>query len=259
MRPLNYAWRLFSTALSFAVFGLGGIILTLIAFPLINLKYENTKRRKEAARNIIHKSFRLFINMMSVLGLFDFNVEQAETVLSSSKGNVIIANHPSLIDVVVLIAILPQADCIVKKALWNNPFLKGVVRSAGYIKNDENIDGIMKACKESLNSGFSLIIFPEGTRTRVDKTLKLQRGASNIALRCNVNIIPVTIRCIPSTLTKNESWHSIPETKAVFSVSVGEQIDISSFQTGEQSISIRARKLTLFTRDYYNREIQKYA
>ncbi len=259
MSLFNYVWRLFGTALSFVTFGLGGVFLTLFIFPVISLKSGSSEKSKQLTRKIIHKSFRLFINMMSVLGLFDFNFEQAERVLSIEKGKVIIANHPSLIDVVVLIAILPHADCIVKKTLWNNIFLKGVVKSAEYIKNNENIDALMKACKKSLESGYSLIIFPEGTRTLENETIKLRRGASNIALRCNANMIPVTIHCNPSTLTKNEPWYSIPKTKATFSVLAGEQIEVSGFINSEHSTSVSARQLTVFTEKYFNKEIQKYA
>ena len=259
MRLLNYVWRLLGTALGFTTFGLGGVFLTLFVFPVISLKYGNSDKSKQLSRQLIHKSFRLFIKMISVLGLFDFNIEQAERALSMKKGNVIIANHPSLIDVVVLIAILPHADCIVKKALWNNFFLKGVVRSAGYIKNDENIEALMQACNKSLESGYSLIIFPEGTRTQNNEAIKLHRGASNIALRCNANMIPVTIHCHPSTLTKNEPWYSIPETKATFSLTVGEQIKVSEFISSEQSTSVSARQLTRFMKNYFNKEIQKYA
>ena len=94
-----------------------------------------------------------------------------------------LANHPSLIDVVVLISIIPNADCVVKAHLFKNPFLRGVVKNTGYISNADP-EGLLVDCKKSLAAGNNLIIFPEGTRTKVGQAVKFQRGAANIALRC---------------------------------------------------------------------------
>ncbi len=245
-----------ATGISFAVFGIGGLFLTVTVFPLINLKSENTWERKKLTRKVIHKSFRLFINMMSSFKIIDFKIKEAEDTLKDQKGKVIIANHPTLIDIVVLISMFPHADCIVKQALWHNPFLKGVVTAADYIKNDDNIDSLMSDCDKSLKSGYLLIIFPEGTRTRAVQEMKLQRGASNIALRCRADIIPVTIRCYPSTLTKNEPWYSIPEGKAEFSMFVGKPIEVNNFIKENQSLSISARLLTNTINDYYKKEMK---
>lgn len=72
----------------------------------------------------------------------------------------IIANHPSLIDVVFLIGLVRQANCVVKKSLWENPFTRGPLRSTEYISNDGSMD-MLDAAAESLQNGQTLIIFPE--------------------------------------------------------------------------------------------------
>jgi len=64
----------------------------------------------------------------------------------------------------VLIAHIPNAVCVVKAKLWSNPFFGGVVRAAGYIRNDEP-ETLMRDCAACLAAGLPLIIFPEGTRT----------------------------------------------------------------------------------------------
>ncbi len=256
---LNKIWRLVATAISFMTFGVGGLILALLILPIVSLGSRDDNTRRLIAREIIHHSFRLFVNMMSMFRIFDFDISEAEKQLKEQKGKIIIANHPSLIDVVVLISILPHADCIVKQALWDNPFLRGVVRAAGYIKNSQNVEDLLLACKKSLNNGYSLIIFPEGTRTKPKTQLSLQRGASNIAIRCDVEMIPVTIRCKPSTLTKNEPWFSIPDRKANFSLMVGNTIKVSEFVKQDQSLSVSARRLTDHIKDYYTQELKSYA
>jgi 1-acyl-sn-glycerol-3-phosphate acyltransferase len=259
MSWINYLWRLLATGFSFTIFGIGGLFLTLLVFPLINLFSRDAKLRKQRARKVIHHSFRLFINMMSLFGMFDFDVYQDKHRLLSSGGKLVIANHPTLIDVVVLLAIMPHADCIVKQGLWNNPFLKGVVKAAGYIKNSQDTDELLEACKRSLNQGYSLIIFPEGTRTKAKGGMLLQRGASNIAIRCNADLVPVTICCHPLTLSKEESWYHIPRTKAHFLLRVEDTIEIERFQQPEMSLSIRARRLTEYLTEYFIGEQKRYA
>ncbi len=256
---INYCWRLVASLFSFIVFGVGGLLLAVTVFPLLFLLIQNEAERTRSARLVIHNSFRFFVYMIQFFGIFNFDIKQAEKQLANYRGKIIIANHPSLIDVVVLISILPQADCIVKKALWNNFFLKGVVKAAGYIKNSQNADELMEACSQSLQAGYSLIIFPEGTRTRSSGKIELQRGASNIALRCGVDMIPVTICCQPSTLAKSEPWYSIPCKKPVFKVGTGKPVNVRKFIKSDQSMSISARRLTAYIENYFNEEVSSHA
>lgn len=259
VRLLNYLWRLFATGLSFTLFGVGGIFLTLVVFPLVNVFSPNKKVRKRRARKIIHNSFKIFIGMMSTFGMFHFDIYQNRDKLLKSGGKIVIANHPTLIDVVVLLALMPHADCIVKQSLWNNPFLRGVVSAADYIKNTQNTEQLINACQRSLDSGYSLIIFPEGTRSKSNREMNLQRGASNIAIRCNANFVPVTICCYPPTLGKEESWYHIPSEKAHFMAKPEDDIKIENFQIDGVSLSIRARRLTEFLKEYFIGEQERYA
>lgn len=255
---MNYLWRLIATGVCFASFSLGGLILTYIVIPLTTLRYRDDSRRTEQSRRVIYKSFRLFIHQMSFLGVINFDLADAESKLSNQKGKVIIANHPSLIDVVVLISIVPHANCIIKEELWENRFVKGVLSAAGYIKNSGNVEQLISACSRSLAQGHSLIIFPEGTRTTPNQKMSLKRGASNIALRCAADLVPVLIRCQPTTLTRNERWYSIPPRKVNFSLRVGTPMEISNFQQQGQSLSVSARLLTAHIKDYFVKGLECY-
>lgn len=258
IHQLNYLWRLVGTAIGFIAFGIGGIVLTFLVFPIVGIVTPKD-RIVAVSRKIVSYSFRSFINLLDFLNVYDFDIEQAERELAQYKGKVIVANHPSLIDVVILIAILPQADCVVKKALWNNPFLKGVVKAVGYIKNNEDPEELILACDKSLKAGYCLVIFPEGTRTLPGQPAKLQRGASNIALRCQADIVPVNIDCHPSTLTKNEPWYKIPSVKSKFKISVDKPIEIGEYSSPEVSVSVNARKLTEVIKQYIAGETKRYA
>ena len=262
VKRINYLWRCFATGLCFATFSGGGLVLTFLVIPVLRRRSENEREQCRKTRQLIGKCFRLFTRMMSLLGVIEFDTRNAGQILARHRGKIVIANHPSLIDVVVLMSIMPHADCIVKKELWNNVFITGVLKAAGYIQNSGDMDNLIGACQKSLNEGNSLIIFPEGTRTSPSAGMVLQRGASNIALRCKVDLVPVLIRCVPSTLTKNEKWYNIPPEKVHFSLEVHEPLDISRFdtenQTANQSLAIKARLLTALIQNHYDKSLQCY-
>jgi len=101
----------------------------------------------------------------------------------------IVANHPSLIDVVFLIGLMRQTNCVVKQSLFQNPFTRGPVRDAGYISNDGSAD-MLDAAADALREGQTLIIFPEGTRTTPGAAPAFHRGGAAIALRGATIITP---------------------------------------------------------------------
>lgn len=255
---LNYCWRLFATGICFATFSLGSLLLSLLVFPLINLFVKDSRRRQILSRKIIHRSFRAFMRWMCVLGVLEFDNADACKRLARCRGNVIVANHPSLIDAVALISEIPHADCIIKEELLHNFFFRGALKAAGYVNNSGDAEELLHACQKSLDQGYSLVIFPEGTRTSADAPIALKRGASNIALRCGVDVIPVFIDVKPTTLTKNERWYNIPEAKVRFRMRVGKQIEIKDFQKKGQSLSVGARRLTAYLENSLTKGMECY-
>lgn len=214
LNKIGQLWRLFATGVCFTVFGIGGIVLSLIIFPSQRLFIRNIDSQKRTARKTVHYSFKFFISLMAFTGVFKFKLEEMSH-LADCEGHLILANHPSLIDVVVLISIIPNTDCVVKAHLFNNPFIKGVVSGTGYISNAQP-DELIKDCNKSLEAGNNLIVFPEGTRTKPGKDVEFQRGAANIALRCQAPIKAIQIQVTPSSLTKNRPWYKVPLTQPHF-------------------------------------------
>jgi len=162
LEKLSLGWRVLATGLSFMLFGLGGLLLRVLVFPLLSLCVREPGSRMRAARAVIRLSFRAFVGVMRLLGVLRYEVRGLEKL--DREGQLILANHPTLIDTVFLIAFVRNADCIVKGGLWNNPFTRGPVRAAGYICNDRGPE-LVEDCIASLGAGGNLIVFPEGTRT----------------------------------------------------------------------------------------------
>ncbi|MDO9193453.1 MAG: 1-acyl-sn-glycerol-3-phosphate acyltransferase, partial [Undibacterium sp.] len=125
---LNLYWRVFATGLSFVSFGVGGLLLRVLVFPMLNLMVWHRQQRTALAREVIRAAFLTFVGLMKLLGVLRYELVGGQRL--NREGLLILANHPTLIDTVFLMAFVKRADCIVKAGLWNNPFTRGPVRSA---------------------------------------------------------------------------------------------------------------------------------
>ncbi|MGL4250389.1 MAG: lysophospholipid acyltransferase family protein [Aeromonas sp.] len=236
---LNRFWRLIGTMLGFTLFGIGCLLLTLVWFPLLWLSVRGETRRRLAQRTI-RISFRFFLNVLRLLGVLDYRFDSMPQQLS---GVLVLANHPSLLDYVLLAAHMPACDCIVKEALWHNPFVAGIVRAAGYIPNAA-AESLLPVCSERLQQGAVLLIFPEGTRTTLGEPLQLQRGAAQLAVRCQARVLPVRIHCSAPFLTKQHKWFQVPEHKPFFTLEFLPQSEVRDLIPNDEPPSLAARHLT---------------
>jgi len=253
-----YVWRLLATGWCFFSFSLGGLLLALFVFPVFNFmnlftREQNTSHKR--AQAVIHHVFWFFMRQMEVLGILKMEVIGKEK-LQNDRPKLVLANHPTLVDVVMLISILRHTNCVVKKALFRDPFLGGVVKAAGYINND-GTDAVIDVCVKALQDGDNLVIFPEGTRSVPGKEMKFQRGAAHIAARAGVDVVPVTITCDPPTLSKADKWYHIPPRPFHLRAEVGDTLDIAPLVTDEPS-AIVSRRVTKFLHAYFTQRLNQF-
>jgi 1-acyl-sn-glycerol-3-phosphate acyltransferase len=234
---ISYYWRLFATGLCFTVFGLNAAIFGMLVFPLMRLLPGEAGAHRRRVRATFRVFMRTFVGFMSAVGVLTYEFDGASRL--GKPGQVILANHPSLIDVVFLIAFTPQATCIVKEALFHNPFTRWPVTAAGYVSNGSTMSMVERA-SQALRDGQNVIVFPEGTRTTPGQALQFHRGAASIAVRAASVVTPVYIRCDPTTLAKNMPWHRIPDRRVRFSFRVGSDIDPAPYRAAPAPLASRA-------------------
>lgn len=247
-------WRLFATGMAFVLFGLGGLVLRLVVFPVLRLRRGDQQIQQVRARKTIGCTFRHFIRFMVRTGILVVDFRGAERL--GRPGQMIIANHPSLLDVVFLIGHVANTNCIVKHQLVCNTFTRGPIAAAGYISNSESFDMLHQAAQVLLD-GESLIVFPEGSRTPRDKLPRFHRGACAIALRGASVITPVVIRMTPRSLTKGEPWYKIPHRRLRYSIHVGADIDPSDWKS-QAPLPIAGRRLNDHLHSYFDFELSKH-
>lgn len=236
------------------MFGAGGLVLRCAVFPALNLLAREPARRTALARYTVHQSFRFFIWLMGALGIYRYRIEGQERL--QRPGLLVLANHPTLIDIVFLISLLPNANCIVKASLLRNPFTRGPVQGTGYITNDRQGTDMLQACIDSIRNGDHLVIFPEGTRTRHDaRKLHFQRGSANIAVRAVHPVTPVIIRCDQPFLTKGAPWWKIPPQRPNIHIEVLPDLDPKAWLVNTPNEALAARQLTADMQRFFEQEI----
>ena len=200
------------------MFGLGGLCIGLIIIPAAAIVIRDPAKRIRTTRRISGGSLASFVWLMSTSGVLRYRVSGLANVRDDSN-YLILANHPSLIDVVFLLAWFPEAVCIVKQEIFANPFMRMLATQAGYISNEDPADMLAMAI-QGLKTGESLILFPEGTRTTPGDPLEFKLVAAAIAVRTGQPILPVVFKLHPTTLTKNNPWYRIPSEKVDFRMDI---------------------------------------
>lgn len=240
-RKLNHVWRIFATGFVFVLFGIGALVISVTMFPLLRISSWNADTARRRIQRGMQLTFRAYMEIMRVLGILTYRVEGAARL--REPGRLIVANHPTLLDVVLLVSLMPEVDCIVKRGLWRNPFLRWPVSWAGYLPNAVG-EELIEVCAATLRRGHSLLVFPEGTRTEPGRPLRMQRGAAHIALAADSEILPVTITCDPPTLFKGNPWYRVPARRFHLQVVVGAPVAARDFLRPDEAPARTARRLT---------------
>lgn len=244
------AWRMARTGLAFAGFGAGAVLAGLAVLPLLGVLAGSRQARVRRAQRTVHQAFRLFLWFSRRLGLLRVRVSGSERLRRGPC--LVIANHPTLIDVVLIVAHMPQADCVVKRAAWRNPVLRGVVTAADYIPNGQGED-LVRACVERLRQGRSVLLFPEGTRSPGGRLGPFHRGAARIAMRSGCPLVPAVIRCEPPALAKGQRWYDVPDRTIEITLRVEPSIPVPAARAERPALA--ARRLTSHARAFYERQL----
>jgi 1-acyl-sn-glycerol-3-phosphate acyltransferase len=117
--------------------------------------------------------------------------------LRSDRAYVVVSNHQSLLDILVLFRLYRHYKWVSKAEIFRLPFIGWNMQLNRYIKirrgDPKDIVRMMTACGDALDSGSSVLIFPEGTRSRDGEIRDFKHGAFTLALRHHVPILPIVL------------------------------------------------------------------
>jgi len=229
-------FRMVLTAYCFAQFAVQVLWLGKWVMPrIMKSRGQSVEKRSQALYNA-QKHVSFYLKTLSFFGLVEFHFRG--DVLKEPA--VIAANHPSILDFIVLLHDYPNGICLYKSQTRSNPVLVDFVTVAGYV---EGMDGsraaskrIVDECCQRLNEGHQVIFFPEGTRSKSNVSVSRFRSTGfYAAIRSGVPIQPVAIYCRPLFLGKNQSWSSFSKAKNRIVIEYLEPIRIETLPSETQT------------------------
>jgi 1-acyl-sn-glycerol-3-phosphate acyltransferase len=224
MRHALKAFALASaTGACFFFFWLSSFVLSWVILPLarIPLRGRPSIERERRCQDIVGQGFRFFLAAMRALRVLVFRPRSVRLELPEGPF-VMIANHPTLIDVTAVMAVCPRICCVAKTELFRSVLVGRSLRYSGHIEGGAvgSMEGasVMQQALKKLESGQSVLIFPEGTRSPVHGLHRFKSGVFEIALRARVPIVPILITCEPPTLQKGLQWYALPKETATYNI-----------------------------------------
>ncbi|MEN2398439.1 1-acyl-sn-glycerol-3-phosphate acyltransferase [Flavobacterium sp. MC2016-06] len=230
--------------LSFAYYGLGGILMSLfslIIMPILPIK-EETKM----------KGFRYAISkfMKSVLYSNPFIHKKVINNFNEDfeKPAIIIANHSSFLDILSIGMLSPKIIFLVNDWVYNSPIFGATVRKAGFYPVSEGLEGGVDLLHQKVKEGYSLIIFPEGTRSESNQIKRFHKGAFYLAEKFNLDILPILIHGASEAIPKGD--FVIHDTS--ITVSILERITPENLSFGE-NYTERTKQIGAFFKDEFSK------
>jgi 1-acyl-sn-glycerol-3-phosphate acyltransferase len=224
-RRLYLLGRVGLAGLAFISFGLGAVVIGWIVLPLVRWRTRGAlpMERAAACQRPVRHAFATLFGFMRLCGLLSFEPRRADARVPGARF-VIVANHPTFVDVAALSATFGRMTCIAKTPVFRAPLVGAIVRACAYLDGggDDVFAGasVVVQALERLAADMPVAVFPEGTRSPNGghDLHPFKRGAFEIACRANVPVLPILIRCEPAALGKGQPWYDIPSKTAVLTL-----------------------------------------
>lgn len=186
--------------ISFFYYGIGGILMSIFSFTIMPILPLSKKTKMKAFRYVISKF------MKSVLYSNPFIHKKVINNFNETfdKPAVIIANHSSFIDILAMGMLSPKIIFLVSDWVYNSPIFGGTVRKAGFYPVSEGLEGGVEHLRKKVEEGYSLMVFPEGTRSENNVVKRFHKGAFFLAQEFNLDIIPVVIHGASEAIPKGD-------------------------------------------------------
>jgi 1-acyl-sn-glycerol-3-phosphate acyltransferase len=221
-RPKNWFKDILHTVAffgAFFLFAVVGSLVSILCVPPAALFRE--VRARFFGQKLIHWLFRVFVGYTQKFGLVELEASELSG-LRNEAGLIVVANHPCLLDAVLMVSQMPRAVCLMKGSLARNIIFSGTARLAGYVHNKSGL-GLVRKCEERLNEGTNLLIFPEGTRTVGGTLLPFKMGFALAAVSTRSPVQTVIIEANSNCLGKGQPLFKPPDFPLRYSVRRGER------------------------------------
>jgi 1-acyl-sn-glycerol-3-phosphate acyltransferase len=239
--PISLRLLLHST-LSFIYYGLGGLVFSFTGKLMLKIL--------PVKKEVKIMWFRIIISnfMKSVLYTNPFVKKQIINKYGETfdKPSVIISNHTSFLDTLAVGMVTPKIIYLVNDWVYNSPVFGRVVKLAGYYPVSQGVEGSVEHLRKKVEEGYSLMVFPEGSRSEDGVINRFHKGAFYLAEHFNLDVLPLYIHGNAETLPKGD--HIIYDEN--ISVVIGKRIEADDISFG-LNYSERTKKINKHFREEY--------
>lgn len=175
-----------STLVAYTHFLSGCLLLTILTFILTLTPFH-----KDSKKYLLHRIIRVL--SASLIHLM-FNVKKVyidRYKLHLNRPALIIANHQSFLDIMMILMLHPKVIIMTNNWVWNSPIFGRVIRFADFYPSDGGAENGIEHLQSLADKGFSIMVFPEGTRSKTGKIGRFKKGAFYIAEQLNLDILPI--------------------------------------------------------------------
>lgn len=158
-----------------------------------------------------------------------------ETGEDFSKPAIVIANHQSMLDVTAVLHLAPRLVILTKGWVWKNPFLRFVLRAAKFYPAERCLDDHLDDLRQLIRQGYSIVVFPEGTRSVDGRVGRFHKGAFQLARELKVDILPLYLRGFDSVMQRG-SWLL---SRGDYYMEVGQRFPVTDAPLREQAAAAR--------------------
>jgi uncharacterized protein len=196
-------WTLFGWAKSvfaFTYFASGCYVMTLLGLLLIKANPFNKEKGKYLYHRILSAYTWSVLYIMGNVKKTFLNPDNEEL----DRPALIVSNHQSFLDILVTTALNPKIILLTNQWVWRSPVFGAVVRLADYYPVADGVEGSIDKLKEKVLQGYSIAVYPEGTRSPEADIKRFHKGAFYIAEKLGLDVLPVVIHGTAYTMTKSD-------------------------------------------------------
>ena len=194
------------TGTVFGIFVLG-CFLVQIFFMILFIFSRNHEKMELCYHKVVQHTMCMMLFVLHVLRIHPHWEMNGEDF---SKPAVIILNHQSFLDILIGLSLHPKIIMITKNWVWNSPFFGKIVRKCGFYSVDEGYDNLVTRLTPFTKKGYSIVIFPEGTRSENENLQRFHKGAFYLAECLHYDILPIVLYGTGHGCNKNQSMFIRP-------------------------------------------------